>query len=191
MELNSFLRDLRTLATLERSGLEGRMETVDPAELLRSVADEHAEEAVARNHEVEVEAPPGLPPFQAVPRLLHEAIANFHSNAIKYTPEGGRIVLRAASERGWVRLEVEDNGIGVSQEGQQRLFREFVRLRKEDERLGKVAGTGLGLSIVRRIIEAHGGRVGVESREGEGSRFYAELPARQAAGAQERPAESG
>ena len=81
-----------------------------------------------------------------------------------------------------VRIEVVDDGIGIAPEDQERLFTEFVRIQREGTAVAGARGTGLGLSIVKRVAEAHGGRVGVESRRDKGSRFFVELPAAEVEG---------
>ncbi|RME09931.1 MAG: sensor histidine kinase [Ardenticatenia bacterium] len=104
---------------------------------------------------------------------LRQLILNLVDNAIKYTPEG-RITLSLYREDGWVRLEVEDTGIGIPKEAQPHLFRRFYRVDRARSR--ELGGTGLGLAIVQWIAEAHGGYVDVESEEGKGSRFIVYLP---------------
>jgi CheY-like chemotaxis protein len=100
---------------------------------------------------------------------------NYLSNAIKFTREGGSVVIRATpSELGMFRLDVEDNGVGIKAEDLARLFVEFQQL---DASTGKrYQGTGLGLALTRRIVEAQGGRIDVQSEPGKGSTFSAILP---------------
>jgi signal transduction histidine kinase len=109
------------------------------------------------------------------PRSLKQILYNYLSNALKFTPEGGVVTVRAkAEDANQFRIEVEDNGIGIAPEDQQRLFIEFQQL---DASTGKkYSGTGLGLALTKRIVEAQGGRVGVKSEPGAGSVFYAVLP---------------
>nr|WP_290665742.1 ATP-binding protein [Ardenticatena sp.] len=104
---------------------------------------------------------------------LRQLILNLVDNAIKYTPEG-QITLSLSRENGWVRLVVEDTGIGIPKEAVPHLFRRFYRVDRARSR--ELGGTGLGLSIVQWIAEAHGGYVEVESEEGKGSRFIVYLP---------------
>ena len=88
-------------------------------------------------------------------------------------------MVRVLNRKPMVRVEVADSGIGIAKENQSKLFREFVRIPSPGTEVEKVKGSGLGLSIMRRIVLAHGGRVGVESEAGSGSTFYAEIPALQ------------
>jgi len=109
--------------------------------------------------------------------LLQRALHNLVENAIKYTPEGGSVWVRVSPRREGVLFAVQDNGIGVSPVDQPRLFEKFYR--SADRRAKRQHGTGLGLAIVKSIVERHGGQVGVESKLGEGSTFYFEIPSRQ------------
>jgi len=100
---------------------------------------------------------------------------NFLSNAVKFTPEGGRVTIRLRPEdAGHFRIEVEDNGAGIPAEDIGRLFVEFQQL--DGGFAKKHGGTGLGLALTRGIVEAQGGRVGVRSAPGEGSLFFAIFP---------------
>jgi signal transduction histidine kinase len=105
-------------------------------------------------------------------------LLNLLSNAIKFTPDGGRITLAAAAVNGSngsaVRIAVTDTGIGIATEDQPKLFQEFSQLDASASR--KYEGTGLGLALSRRLIELHGGSIGVESEMGKGSTFWFTLP---------------
>jgi signal transduction histidine kinase len=104
-----------------------------------------------------------------------QVLFNFLSNALKFTPPKGKITVRVLAEaERWFRLEVQDTGIGISQKDQQHLFQEFHQL---DAGVSKqFQGAGLGLALTKRIVEAQGGRVGLESEVGVGSTFFALLP---------------
>ena len=175
-ELLDFLRDLQVLGELETAQSTSQFQPVDVGALLRKGADEHRELAQRRHQSLSVEVPEDLDAVPGIERLLHEAVANYLTNAIKYGPEGGTIVVRALNARGNVRIEVRDQGRGIAPEDQARLFNDFVRILPKDRTGPPVSGTGLGLSIVRRIAETHNGRFGVVSRLEQGSTFYLELP---------------
>jgi signal transduction histidine kinase len=170
------LRGLRVLADLETERLESLMAPVDMLATVRAAVEDHADAAEQRGQRLQIELPATLPSIHGVERLLREAVANYLTNAIKYADPSGPIVVRAAQVGSFVRVEVCDQGPGISAEDQDRLFQEFARVGKSATQRGKASGIGLGLSIVRRIAEAHDGRAGVASGAGQGSTFFIELP---------------
>ncbi len=115
-----------------------------------------------------------LPPLMADPDRVLQVLGNLLHNAFKFTPPGGEVVLRARAQGEGVVLEVQDTGPGIPKEDLPRLFERYARARTAKAR--GVAGTGLGLYISKRIVEAHGGRIEVESEEGQGSLFRVILP---------------
>lgn len=127
---------------------------------------------------LELEVQPDLPTVEAMPRLLREAVVNYVTNAIKYTPEGGRIQIAGRRVDDSIVIEVLDSGLGIPPDRLENVFEDFGRVESELPDGTKPDGTGLGLSITKRIIEAHGGLVGVESVVGVGSRFRIVLPLR-------------
>jgi signal transduction histidine kinase len=167
------LRGLQVLADLETESLADLMVSVDLQAIVREVVEEYADLAQQRSQSLTAELPDVLPAVRGIARLLREALVNYVTNAIKYSGQGRTIVVRVRVEDASLRVEVQDNGPGIPPEAQTRLFQEFVRVSKGK---GSEAGTGLGLSIVRRIAEAHGGEVGVQSAPGQGSCFFFTLP---------------
>jgi len=176
-ELSDFVGELQTLALLETKGIEHEVKAFDVRGLLVTVAEQNVDLAQMRNQTLELEVEAGLPALRGIERLLKEALVNLLTNAFKYTPRGGHITVRAQRQNGMIHIEVEDTGIGILQEDQGRVFDEFVKIAKTDSRIDSAPSTGLGLSIVRRIVEIHGGTVGVHSEIGKGSIFYLNLPA--------------
>lgn len=174
--LESFLHELRVLSEIDSADLSEHSTEISMMFLLGEVADQQQDYASTRGHTLVVEPSDSAALVFGVPRLLHEAIANYITNAIKYTPDGGTIRARVEQKDGKVRIEVQDSGVGITAADQERLFREFVRVGRGNPTVKKQKGTGLGLSLVRRIAEAHGGRVGVVSTPGVGSTFWLELP---------------
>lgn len=173
--LSGFLFDLRVLATLEAGRFEEEMTQVDLAPLLAQLVEEYEDLATEKRQRLDLEVPGPLP-VVGNERLLREAVVNYITNAIKYTPPEGHIVVSGRRNGDSVRVAVQDDGPGIDPADQARLFAEFQRLARTEE--GETPrGTGLGLSIVRRVVEAHGGTVGLDSRPGEGSCFYLDLPA--------------
>jgi len=176
--LDQFLLDLQTLASLEDDNLDEHMATVDVCSIVQELVEENQDLARAKNHTLTVQCikdgVDSVKPVHGVSRLIREAILNYITNAIKYTPDGGTITVRCISKPCMIRIEVEDTGIGMTKDDQARLFKEFVRLRHQQA--VKASGTGLGLSIVQRIVNYHGGRTLVHSEPGKGSTFIIELP---------------
>jgi len=113
--------------------------------------------------------------IRADERKVKQVLLNLLSNALKFTPEGGRIDVRAAVNEGVAEISVTDTGVGIAPEDQKVIFEEFRQVGTADK---KVEGTGLGLSLARKFIELHGGRIWVKSQVGEGSTFTFTLPVR-------------
>lgn len=173
--LNALLGDLLTL-----SGIEEEAETAGITLELLAIRDTleaslHlcAEKARAKHIRVLLDCPEGLS-ARIHPSLLEQAVVNLIDNAVKYSPEGSTVQVRALCRDGAV-IQVEDHGCGVSQEHLPRLFERFYRVDKARSR--SLGGTGLGLAIVKHVITAHGGRVAVETTPGAGSTFSLILPA--------------
>jgi signal transduction histidine kinase len=120
------------------------------------------------------EIPEGLPLVQGEVRRLGQVFDNLIQNAIKFTRAGGTITVRMLEEENQIRAEVQDNGIGIPPDELDRIFGRFYQVDGTTTR--HFAGTGLGLAIVKQIVEAHGGRVGVHSKVGEGSVFFFTIP---------------
>ena len=171
--LSDLLSDMLDLSRLEagRYVLEPRVMPMEP--MLQQVADNVAERAGSEGVRVAVEVPEELEGY-ADARALDQVLTNLVDNAVKYTPEGGRVVLRASAAAPGVRLEVEDDGPGIPAEQRHRVFERFYRV--DTGRSRDLGGTGLGLAIVRLLVDAMGGRVGLEPVEPHGALFWVELP---------------
>jgi signal transduction histidine kinase len=150
---------------------EVRAEPIDLRAFIDSSLQALQAEIRNRDAQVQIEGKPGV--IQADPTLLKIALTNLLSNAIKFVPEGvaPEVTITAPVKLDLWRIEVKDNGVGISVEDQQRIFLPFVRLYSDQE----FPGIGLGLSSVRKAVELMGGRVGVESKPGGGSIFWIEL----------------
>ena len=122
------------------------------------------------DHSVLMDVPPAFPRIWADPERLRQVLANLVTNAVKYSPAGGAIIVRVR-ERGTqhIVIEVQDHGLGIPPEQVGKLFQKFARVRTDDHM--RVSGTGLGLYICRLIVEGHGGQIWVESEVGQGSTF--------------------
>jgi signal transduction histidine kinase len=124
---------------------------------------------------VEIDVPEALPPVLGDDAALRRVFQNLVGNAIKYGASGGWIGLRAQASGREVRISVSDRGIGIPAAEHARIFEPFYRA--PDVTSAQIHGAGLGLSLVKRIVEAHGGRIAVRSEPGQGSEFVVYLPA--------------
>jgi two-component system phosphate regulon sensor histidine kinase PhoR len=171
--LSDLLSDMLDLSRLEagRYVLEPRVMPMLPVlEQARSAVQERA---ASKGVTVDVHAPAELEGF-ADPRALDQVLVNLIDNAVKYTPSGGSVTLRATALGVGVRLEVADDGPGIPAEHRQRVFERFYRV--DTGRSRALGGTGLGLAIVRLLVTAMDGQVGIEPLEPHGSLFWVELP---------------
>ena len=146
---------------------------VDVGEALRETVELLGARITGKRQQIEVYVAPTLPPALADPNKLRQVIGNLVTNAHLYTPEGGRIHVRAEADRAWVRIVVADSGIGMTAEEAEHVFDRFYRA---PGRAGGVPGTGLGLAIVKSLVDLQGGEVSVASRPGGGSAFEVRLP---------------
>ena len=123
---------------------------------------------------VSVQVAPGVPEAEADPDLVHLVLRQLLSNAVKYSPPGSPITFRAESQNGNIVVSVLDRGCGIPEADQTHIFDKFYRAR---EVRTQIPGTGMGLTIARRIVEAHGGKIWVQSRPRQGAEFFFSLPA--------------
>jgi signal transduction histidine kinase len=173
--LRRLIDDTLDLAKIEAGKMDLRPEPVDPRVLLAEVVDGVSSLASRKAIDLRAEIDPGIGELVLDPGKLRQVLFNYLSNALKFTPDGGRVTVRAAPEgEDRVRITVDDTGPGISPEDLTRLWTAFEQLEAGSAR--RYGGTGLGLSLTRQIVEAQGGEVGVDSVLGEGSRFYVILP---------------
>ena len=125
-------------------------------------------------HKIEVDFPPDFPPVAADPEKIEEILTNLLDNAIKFSPKGGTITIKGEVSENEALVTVADEGIGIPLRDRDRIFDRFYRV--EDDLTKSTQGTGLGLYICKTLIEAHGGRIWVDSELGKGSRFTFSLP---------------
>jgi two-component system phosphate regulon sensor histidine kinase PhoR len=170
--------DLLTLSDLELGRASLRLTTVDLGAAVDDVLQILGERAAGAEVEVRAEIAPGTPPISADGDRLRQVLINLVDNAIKYTPAGGRVTVRAASvERApvpMVEIQVADTGMGIPAQDLPRLTERFFRVDKARSRA--LGGTGLGLAIVKHIVHAHGGRLDVASAVGQGTTVKVVLP---------------
>ncbi|MBI4669305.1 MAG: HAMP domain-containing protein [Elusimicrobia bacterium] len=172
--MNRLVDDLLELSAME----SGRRRPVkEPVSFMKVAAESVAGlKPLAEKKRIVIKMEPlhGLPEFSADRNQIKQVFANILDNAIKYTGGNGTIYIGAAAKDGRLTVSIGDTGEGIAPEHLPRIFERFYRADKARSR--EIGGTGLGLAIVKHIVEAHGGAVGVESKPGQGSRFFFSLP---------------
>jgi two-component system phosphate regulon sensor histidine kinase PhoR len=172
--LVQMVEELLELSRIESGELPVSHEILDPAALAEVAVERMRPPAERAGLTMEASLPEGLPHVIGDRVSLERAMVNLIQNAIKFTPEGGKIEVSAGARNGGVVLEVADTGVGIEPADLPRVFERFFKA----DRARRAGGTGLGLALVKHTAEAHGGTVEAESRLGEGSRFRIWLPAR-------------
>jgi signal transduction histidine kinase len=171
--LSEIVNDLLLASQLDTGKLQANVEPCDPLELVQlelSAAEAHLPEAVS----LRIEAAPEVPAIAADPGQLRQVLSNLIENAIKYSPDGGEVVVALEPREHMVRFSIRDAGLGIPREAQSLIFEKFYRL-DPDMKHG-VGGTGLGLYICRELVERVDGRIWVESDGRTGSTFFVEIP---------------
>ncbi len=177
----ALIAQLLMLARTDKRHKKLNLETVDLSELASMVAEEQQEAAAARGIEVVQEIQPGIV-LRADETMLMRMLINLMENGIRYGRDGGMLRVSLQERDGLIRGAVRDNGIGIAPEHLPQVWKRFWQA---DPARGS-QGAGLGLSMVKWIVEAHGGAVGVNSIQGEGSEFFFTLPADKADGIENR-----
>ena len=172
--LIGMVSDLLDTSRLEAGGLQLTLTPIDLGALTRAVITEVAPEVAKKAHGVEVSGDEQSLVVIADEQLLRQAMLNVIGNAIKYTPEGGKIALALSAENGRVSWMVRDNGVGIPKSSQARLFEKFYRA--DNASAIDTNGRGLGLYMVRLIVTRLGGQIQWESEEGQGTTFGFVLP---------------
>jgi signal transduction histidine kinase len=182
--------NLLDLSRIEGGVLRVTHERVDVEGLIASVVNSETRSAEKRSHDLRVERSHAIMPVCADPKALRRVLSNIIENAIKYTPDRGRIIVSAQETEGQVAISVKDNGRGIPPEDMPILFDKFHRGRPAPHSAAMrnastdaefledadVSGVGLGLYLARNVMEQMGGRIGVESEVGRGSTFTLHLP---------------
>jgi len=172
--LNLLVTDLLSLARLESKEANLQLAEIKLRDFLEAVARDWAKRLTGKNLRLDLQVPEGFPTLRADERRLEEVVHNLLDNAVKYSPQNGRILIQAGAPDQEVVLSVSDEGIGIAAADLPRIFERFYRADRARSR--KLAGTGLGLSIVKHIAQLHGGRVEAESVLGQGTTIRVILP---------------
>ncbi len=170
--LTQMAQELLDLSKIESGQVALNLTSVSPKSLLASAAGRMKMQAERAGLSLQMVCDDDLPNVRADQSRLEQVLVNLIHNAVKFTRSGGEVALLAEAAQGGVRFAVKDTGIGIPLDDVPRVFERFYRVDKS--RTG--SGTGLGLSIARHIVEAHNGKIWVESEEGKGSTFYFSIP---------------
>jgi two-component system phosphate regulon sensor histidine kinase PhoR len=170
--LTQMVAELLELSRIESGRLALDLKPVPPDELLHSASERMRLQAQRAGLGLKVECAPSLPPVRVDVQRIEQVLVNLIHNAVKFTLPGGEVILEAADCESEVRFAVRDTGSGIPADDLPRIFERFYK----SDRSRSSGGTGLGLSIVRHVVEAHGGRLWVESEEGRGSTFFFSIP---------------
>lgn len=172
--LLGLINDILDLAKMEAGKMQVRPEEFSIRDMLEGLMAMFRPQADQKNIELECKIDPGLPPLRQDPSKLQQILWNLLANAVKFTPEGGRVTLQADTDGMHLLLSVIDTGVGIAPEDQERVFEKFRQAGRTLTR--EHSGTGLGLSIVRELAKLLGGEVKLQSELGRGSTFTVTVP---------------
>ncbi len=170
--LTQMVQELLELSRIESGQAPFRLAPMAVAEAVLPAVERLRPQAERSGLRLTVDLPPALPPVLADAERIQQVVTNLVHNAIKFTPTGGEVTISAASGEGEVVVSVCDTGVGISADDLPRIFERFYKA----DQARRSGGTGLGLAIAKHIVQAHGGRIWVESIEGKGSMFHFSLP---------------
>ncbi len=171
--ITTLVNDLLDLGRIE-AGFDARKDEVSLEQILQFTADNLGRQIIDKKLDFRVQVEPDIPILRGNPIRLRQMVDNLLVNAVKYTPEGGKVNIHLRREDSQVIFEVADTGVGIPPTDQPHIFEKFYRASNVPK---GTQGTGLGLAIVRSIVENHQGRIWVESNEGRGTKFVVVLPA--------------
>ena len=172
--MTGLIEDLFELSQLDAGALKLKPERASLSDLISDTLESLQSQAASKKQVLHGETEEDLPVLLFDPRKIQRVLNNLIGNAIRYTPEGGTINISACQRDGYIAVNVKDTGDGIPAADLDRIFEPFYR--GERSRGRESGGVGLGLAIARGLVEAHGGRIKVQSHEGQGSTFTFELP---------------
>ena len=171
-QMDALIQDLLDVTRIESGTLRLSPQTMQVSSLIDYALEMLAPIAHAGGVKMNANVSDGLPPVEVDPARLAQVLSNLVGNAIKFTPRGGAVTLTVAREAEDVRISIADTGVGIPEADLPRVFDRFWQSRRTNR-----SGAGLGLTISRGIVRGHGGRIWIESEEGEGTRVHFTLPA--------------
>lgn len=172
--LVDLINEMLDLSRIESGRIHLKVEPLDVEDVTAGALDTFRAVLAQSDRSIEVDIEPGLPLIAADRDRVRQVLINLVSNALKYSPAGGPVLIRVAIEHEQIRFSVTDHGLGIDEQDQKLLFTKFYRVDSAMTR--EIGGTGLGLSICKSIIELLGGKIGADSEIGKGSTFWFTLP---------------
>jgi len=173
LNLNRRIDELLDLARSELGAIELNPEFKDPLRILNNIAESITPLAQRNGLSLNFESPPSLTSVWIDEDRFRQVVLNLLNNALKFTPEGGRITLKAGEDDANLIVEIQDTGQGISKKEQERIFEPYHKMESDRARL---SGLGLGLSLSKNLVELQGGQIWVKSQKGKGSTFGFSLP---------------
>lgn len=170
--MQALIVDLDDISRLETGNIRLQMSELDLVELIEKIVESFAEDVETKKHSLVVKVPNDLPLVWADRDRMIQVLTNLLGNAIKYTPDGGQIVVTAVSlpQHHTIHITIKDSGLGIQQDEQQQIFSKFFR--SEDAKVRARPGTGLGLYITKALVEMQNGRIWFNSKYGDGTAFH-------------------
>jgi len=175
VRLEHLVNDLRILSLADAGELTITPQTVEPQRLLQEVASLYQYQTQRKNITLDLDIASSLSTIEVDPGRMTQVLTNILDNALRHTPEGGRILLSAKEVNDQIELAIQDNGPGLNAEDLDRIFQRFYRTDTSRQRDAD-GGSGLGLAIAKSIVQAHGGQVSAESESGKGLKVIVRLP---------------
>jgi two-component system phosphate regulon sensor histidine kinase PhoR len=172
--LNNLVNDILSLSRIEFREIEMNPVPISVQEILNNAKALYNDKIKSKKQSLRMQIPSELPPAFSDPEMIIQVFSNLIDNAVKFTPDRGKITVKAREEDEFIQIDVTDTGIGIEEEHLPRIFERFYRVDKARSR--EMGGTGLGLAIVKHIVHANRGKVSVKSESGKGSTFSVFLP---------------
>ena len=169
------VNEMLDISRIEGGRVQLKLEALDLVQLAREVKDEFAPRASEQNLVMEIETDGKISPAAGDRDKIHQVLVNLVGNSFKFTQSGGRVSISVRLKDNMVEVGIEDTGIGIAKEDQERIFQKFGRV-EGSLVISKIGGTGLGLYLSKQYIEMHGGKIWFESEPGKGSTFTFSLP---------------
>jgi two-component system phosphate regulon sensor histidine kinase PhoR len=170
--LSLMVNELLELSRIESGRVPLNLASTRPIDIVNPAYERLSLQAERAGISMTIECPDDLPPVLADVVRVQQVVVNLLHNAIKFTSSGGQVAVRVEQKDRAIRFTVGDTGVGIAAEDLPRIFERFYKV----DRSRATSGTGLGLAIARHLVEAHGGRIWVESEVGKGSTFYFTIP---------------